>query len=206
LQNNTHDHFDEFMSKLTQFLSVKEDKRRFRVILPKNIFSESEQVTFDAEFYNESYELVNDPDVKVIITDEKGREFSFQFNKAGRAYRLDAGRFAVGSYSFHAETGFDGKVYTFDGQFSVSPLQLEALQTTADHRLLFNLSQQTGGEFFNEDQLDQLTAKLLGAENIKPILRESEQTRAFINLRWIFFILLALLGLEWFVRKWQGAY
>lgn len=206
MHNRNHDHFDEFMSKFVQFLSVKEDKRRFRVILPKNIFSESEQVTFDAEFYNESYELVNEPDVKLTITDERGREFPYQFNRVGRAYRLDAGRFAVGSYTFKAETRFDGKLYTFDGQFSVSPVQLEAMQTTADHRLLYNLSAQTGGEFFTAGQVEQLTEKLLNSADIKPILHVSEQTRALINLKWIFFILLGLLAMEWFVRKWMGAY
>ena len=206
LQNGSHDYFDEIISKTAQFLSVKEDKRRFRVTLPKNIVNESEQITFDAEFYNESYELINDPDVRMTITDDEGREFPYQFSKAGRAYRLDAGRFSPGSYNFKAQITHAGKAYAFEGQFSVSPLQLEALQTTADHRLLFNLSQNSGGAFFLPNQLQDLSDLIVSSDNIKPIIRESEQTRAFINLRWVFFILLGLLAAEWFIRKWQGAY
>jgi len=206
LQNGSHDRFDDLMSRLVQFLSLKEDKRRFRVVLPKHIFNETEQISLDAEFYNESYELINDPDARLVITDQDGREFPYQFNKSGRAYHLDAGRFAVGNYSFRAETGFDGKLHTFEGQFSVSPLQLEALQTTADHRLLYNLSAQTGGAFLTADRIGSLADHVLNSDDIKPVIRESEQTRAFINLRWIFFILLALLSIEWFIRKWLGSY
>lgn len=206
LQNGNHKVFNELISKTAQFLSVKDDKRRFRVIIPKNVFNESEQVTFDAELYNESYELINEPDVRMLVTDDEGLEFPYQFSKAGRAYRLDAGRFAPGNYTFRAETAHSGKAYSFEGQFSVSPLQLEALQTTADHRLLFNLSRNTGGTFFLPTQLSTLADSIVSSDKIKPVIRESEQTRAFINLRWVFFILLALLAAEWFIRKWQGAY
>ncbi|MEL7121492.1 MAG: hypothetical protein AAFO07_18740, partial [Bacteroidota bacterium] len=63
LQNQTHDIIDELVGKSVQYVSVKEDKRRFRVTPEKNIFDENERILINAELYNNSYELVNDPDV-----------------------------------------------------------------------------------------------------------------------------------------------
>ena len=56
LQHKNHNIFDELLSKTVQYISLKEDKRRFRVSLSKNIFNENEAVFFDAELYNESFE------------------------------------------------------------------------------------------------------------------------------------------------------
>ncbi|MCB0640127.1 MAG: hypothetical protein KDC44_00745, partial [Phaeodactylibacter sp.] len=69
LQTNTHDNVDDLSRKIVQYLSLKEDKRRFRVSLGKNIFNENESLLFNAELYNESFELINEPDVTLVITD-----------------------------------------------------------------------------------------------------------------------------------------
>jgi hypothetical protein len=38
-------------------------------------------VIFNGELYNEAYELVNTPDVKLNITDKSGKQYPFIFNK-----------------------------------------------------------------------------------------------------------------------------
>jgi hypothetical protein len=119
LQNENHDLFDQLIRKTVQYLSLKEDKRRFRVSLPKNIFNENEPVYLDAELYNQSFELINDPDVSIVITDQDNREFPYVFSKTTNAYRLNAGILGVGEYRFRAKVVTAGKELTYDGQFSV---------------------------------------------------------------------------------------
>ena len=201
-----HEIFDDFIIKSVQFLAVKADKRQFRVNLASNIFNENEPVILDAELYNESYELINTPEVALKIINEEGKEFQYNFNKAGNAYRLNAGFFPVGSYNFTATTTFNGKKHTYYGEFSVSPVLLEAIKTTADHQLLYNLSEQTGGALYFPSQLQQLGQQIKASNTIKPILHESKETQAFINLKWLFFVILLLISVEWFIRKYNGAY
>ena len=201
-----HKIFDELVSKSIQYLAVKADKRQFRVILPQNIFNENDQVVMDAELYNESFELVNTPEVAITITNEDKKDFTFNFNKSGNAYTLNAGFFPVGSYSFVASTNFNGKKYTYEGQFSISPVKLEAIHTTADHQLLYMLSEEKGGGLYFPSQMQLLSENILQSNSIKPVLHETQETKAFINLRWVFFILLLLMSAEWFIRKYNGAY
>lgn len=205
LQHQNHEVFNELISKSVQYISVKEDKRRFRVSLSKNIFNENEQVLFDAELYNSSYELVNEPDVSMVITDGSGKEFNFVFNKTGRAYSLNAGFLPVGNYNYKANVFSNGENLSFSGQFSVEPIQLEVYETAADHGLLRLLSEKFGGQMVYPSQLSSVN-DLLEQQNIKPIIYETSKTRSVINLKWIFFLLLGLLSAEWVLRRYFGAY
>ena len=205
LQHENHDLTDELLRKVVQYLTVKEDRRRFRVSVADNIFDENEAVLLDAELYNSNYELINDEDVTLTVTNEEGREFNFAFNRSGKAYQLDAGIFPVGNYRYTGRVVLNGETRTAKGQFSVQPVQLERYATTADHGLLRLLSERFDGALYYPDQLGALGDRL--TENpIKPVLYQTATTREVIHLRWIFFLLLGLLSLEWFARRFYGEY
>ena len=58
---------NELMTKSIQYLSVKDDKRKFRVNNSKNIYRENEPVLLDAQLYNDAFEMVNTPEVFISI-------------------------------------------------------------------------------------------------------------------------------------------
>ncbi len=206
LENKNHDIFEELLSKCIQYLSLKEDKRKFRVSLDKNIFKENEQLIFDAELYNQSYELINEPDAGMSIKDESGKEYNFTFDKVGNAYRLNAGLLNIGNYTYKATTFSNGEALTYNGQFSIRPIQLELFETTADHTLLKLLSDKYGGSMVTPSNITSLSTSIKNKGNVKPVIYESTKTRSIINLRWILFILLGILTLEWFLRRYFGNY
>lgn len=206
LESENHQRFDDLLGKIVQYLSVKDDKRRFRVLLPKNIFDETESITFDAELYNESYELINTADANLTITDGEGKEYSFTFNKTGRAYTLSAGVLPVGTYQYKASVNTGSETLSFQGQFSVQPIQLEKYVTTADHGMLGLLSKRYGGEQLYPADLDKIPGMLSGRSTLKPVIYSTLTTRSVINFKWLFFLLLGLLSMEWFARRYFGAY
>ncbi|HMO40559.1 MAG TPA: hypothetical protein PKC76_15035 [Saprospiraceae bacterium] len=206
LQNRNHEIFDELLGKSVQFLSLKEDKRKFRVTPVKNIFNENEPVLLDAELYNDNYELINEPEARIVITNNDGKDFDFTFNKSGRAYALNAGIFPVGNYTFRATTTNAGQNLTSTGQFSVQPVELELFETTANHSLLRQLSAQYGGAVIAPANVGDIAQLIKDKGTVKPVLYETSKTRAVINLKWIFFLLLFLLTGEWFLRRYFGAY
>jgi hypothetical protein len=72
--HGNHNLFNELISKTVQYLSVKADKSFFRVFT-KKIINENEAIDFTAEVYNQSYELVTEPDVTLILKDDKGKAY-----------------------------------------------------------------------------------------------------------------------------------
>ena len=197
--------FEELISKTIQFLSVKTDKSLFRVKCGNN-FYDNEFIEMEAELYNQSYELINDPEVSLVISNSTGKKFPFTFTKTSNAYRLNAGMFPVGEYSYEAKVRSGEKVYTASGQFSVTALQVESSNTTADHQLLYSLAKKHGGEMVYTSELKKLAAMINEREDVKAISYTEKKLNDLINLKWIFFLLLGLVTMEWFFRKRSGAY
>ncbi len=195
----------ELMMKIVQFLSVKDVKSPFRVLY-KNNFNENEPLIFNAELFNDAGEMVNEPDVKMVIRNEKNNAFEFIFSKSGKAYTLNAGFLPVGKYSFRSETKLGDKLHAFTGEFVISPLQAELTETTADHALLNALAAKTGGKVVYPQQMNQLSDLIKSREDVKPVIYTEKKLKDLINLKWFFFVLMGLLSMEWFLRKRSGAY
>ncbi len=204
--NKNHEATNELINKTIQFLSVKADKRPFRVNLPKNVFQDNEAITFDAQLYNASYELINTPEVDMKIQGEDGKSYGFKFNKTETAYELNAGFLPVGGYSYTATTQSANNTLTVSGKFSVSPLQLEEMRTQADYKVLYQLATQHTGNMYGLKDAGKIAEDIEAKNQLKLVLFDTFQTESAINLKWIFFLLLALVSVEWAIRKYLGGY
>ena len=204
-ENGSHDIFDGMLSKVVQFLALKTDKSLFRVNT-KNRYNEDEVVIFNAELYNETYEPINEPEVDLSITDEEGKKYEYKFNRTDNAYRLNAGSFKEGNYRYKAQVSNGGKVLESSGQFMVAALKLETTRTTADHALMYKIANGSGGSLFYPRELDKLAEAIKARDDMRNVVYEQTWFKEAIHLKWVFFLILTLLSLEWFVRKRNGAY
>lgn len=198
-------HFDELVAKTVQYLAVKADKSLFRVY-GKSDFPENESVEFNAEVYNKTYELINESEVTMVISNEEGKKYDFTFTPNGKSYRLNAGILPPGNYRYEARTKSGDEILTARGQFSITAIVLEQVNTTADHQLLYALSQKYKGELLYPSDMNKLPEMLSAREDVKTITYTHKQLSELIHIRWFFFILLSMLALEWVVRKQQGMY
>ena len=71
---------------------IQEDKRRFRVTSKKTFF-ETQDIIFQSEYYNQSYELNNIDDVKHVVTNDDGERYDFIYSKnSDDSYSLNIGK------------------------------------------------------------------------------------------------------------------
>ena len=197
---------DEIIDKTIQYLSAKSDNRLFRVRPARNMFYEDEKITFNGEVYNKSFDPIKNALVKITIKDENGKLFDFNFQPKGDGYYLDAGYLPSGSYSYTAETKIGDKGYTLSGEFIVRKVDLEYLETVADHRLLNNIAHQQGGQMVYPKDIASLEDIISKRDDIKPIAYMQTDFKDLIDFKFLFFIILALLSAEWFLRKYWGSY
>lgn len=206
IKNKTNAGFESLISKIIQYLAVKEDKSKFRVYAESE-YLENEKVIFNAELYDDIYELVNDAEVNLIITNDNGEELPTKtFSKAGQSYRLDAGVFGPGKYSYKAVTTYNGKNYNVEGEFVVKALKVEYLNTVANHQLLYSLSEKTGGKMYSKEDFQSIVNDIKKNNKIASISYVNQELTDVIKWGWILVILISLLSLEWFLRKRYGAY
>lgn len=203
-QHKNHALFNELLNKTIQYLSVKADKSFFR-LFTKKIINENEPIEFNAEVYNQSYQLVTDPEVSVTLFDEAGKQYNYTLSKESNSYHIEAGLFPPGEYKYKANTKVNGQLFSQSGMITVKAILAEKMNTVADHSLLYQLSSNTGGKLFYANQIDELEKELLSNELIKPITYTQKQLNDLIDLKWIFFLLLGLFTAEWFLRKRGGS-
>lgn len=205
MSKGNHDRFNELIAKAVQYMAAKEDKRFFRVY-SKTTFDEDEDILLDAELYDASYELVNEPEVSMKLKDQDENEFDLAFNRYGSSYRLNAGRLPAGTYSYTANIEYGGSKMQGTGSFDIQAIQLEERRTTADHQLLYKLASSTGGKMYDPHDLTAIQDDLRSEKDLVPIIYSTEQVKELIDTKWLFFLILILLGSEWFIRKYRGAY
>lgn len=203
--NQNHEAFNELIRKIIQYLALKQNEDNFNVYYPA-LFQETDQVELTAELYNDSYELTTTPDVKIKIKNDSLREFNYQFDRAETYYRLDAGMLKPGDYTFEAETQLGNQRFVESGKFSVAKNDVETQRTTADFDVLYQLSNKTGGRFYQVDKSGTLLDTI--EANKQMVIHKYQQSKQsdWIDLKWLLFGIVFLLGTEWFCRKYWGIY
>jgi len=197
--------FDEFISKIVTYTAIKDKKTKFRVTAER-MYHEDESVVIGAELYNDSYELTNSPEIQIEVRNSKDRKYSFAFSKTEKTYTLDAGVFPQGDYTYKAVTKIENKSVAAEGAFSVIPVNIESEDIIARHSDLNSLSKNHGGKMFYPQNIDKLADEILNNEDIKAISHFEKTLKAIIDFPLFFFLILGLVSLEWFFRKYYGGY
>ncbi len=204
-KNQSHKAFDEMINKTIQFLSAREDRRKFKVYPIKKEFLNNEPVIFETEIYDDIYERIYGQKITLRIRDQDNNTSGYTYVTSERNSRYRISGLENGIYQYTASVMLKGKKEVVTGVFTVHDLQIETTNLTADHQLLENLAERNGGQFYSDSQIDKLKDDLLAMEKTYKIY-SSEKYLAIINMQWGFFLLVLLVTAEWFLRKFYGSY
>ncbi|MBY0426041.1 MAG: VWA domain-containing protein, partial [Cytophagales bacterium] len=197
--------FDELVMKLVQYLSTTVDKRKLRVFPISNEFLDSEKPTFQAEVYNGLYEKIYGQKIDLEIKSEGGKKYAYTFFNSENGNPFETASLPEGIYSFSAKCLVNNVMETASGQFLVKKISLEALSGTADHALLRRLAGQNQGIYVPIGQ-ENVLLDVFKKNPPKGRAYSKEENERLIDLTWIFFVLLTLISVEWFFRKYLGSY
>jgi hypothetical protein len=205
-QNGNHETFNTLISKLVGYLLMRMDTRPLRVY-SRNEFLINDEIKFTAELYNQSFELVNDVELRMEInSDDDESQYLYSFQSVESAYALNAGRLPEGSYTFRAEAELGGERYAYTGNFRVLMGSIEARNIIANHELLYALSMQTQGVMLYPEQMMRIPGLLDNDSRITSVTNYNKRYEPLIGYGWLFAMVIALLFCEWLLRKINGAY
>ena len=204
-QTNKQEVVDNLFQKLIQILSVREDKRKFRVYPVRNEFESGEPVTFQTEIYNDIYEPIYGQEVKLDVTDEKGKTRQYTYTHSSESPRYNITGLTEGVYRYSASAALRSGQEKVSGQFVVRNVDLEVNNTTADFGMMRELASGTGGAFLTPASLESFVNKIK-SDRPADRLDSTEEMVELIYLKWLFFLLILLFGAEWGLRKYHGGY
>lgn len=201
--DNHPETYDRLIGRTLQLLTQNANKKRLDVYPTQDAFGTQDDVTLGAETYNAVFERIYDQKITLTLTDSARKARTVTFANAADGSPLHLGPLPAGLYRYQARATLGGQAQQASGELLVQNQPLEAQESKADHRLLAQLSRRSGGRLYYPAQLDKLAQDVEKA-NFKPVLSSEEDLKDLINLKWLFFALLALLAAEWATRKYQG--
>jgi hypothetical protein len=197
--------FDDTFSKLIQYLSTLEDKRKFKFFPTQNEFTDATPVTFEGQVYNDLFEKVYGNKIELTLRSEQGKVTNYNYTLSPGGERYSIGGLKEGTYFYSASTEINSKKETVTGQFSVLAQNIESQNLVADFGLLRKLSQSTNGKFYRANEMNNLIADYKKIE-AKSLIHSEESFNPLVHAKWFFFLLLLLISVEWFLRKYLGGY
>ncbi len=196
--------FDNIVGKIVQFLSVKQDKRRLRVHSSGEYYIPG-KISLQAEFYNKSFEPIEDAEINLQLTNEKNEKFDFIYTPDNGIYKLDIQNLEPGSYKFNATTKYKEEIFSDKGAFLVTKNKKEFQQLKANFSQLYKLSARSQGHFVELSNYDSVNVYLNNINSSKRV-SYSNTYKGLNNLFALLATILILLISEWFIRKYMGSY
>ena len=205
VRSTTHNNFNELINKSVNYLLIKRQDIGLSVSLPKS-FTKNEPVIVSASFYNEYLEPISTPIISMVIKNEAGLTFKSQFGVSGTNYKLNAGKLAPGKYTWLASTTYKGKTYSKNGYFLIDDVQLEQNNANANHSTLKQLAIQSNGKYRFLKDYEKTLEEIASRDDIAAVQYEEKAFLSLIDLSWLLGFLVALVSLEWFLRRFKGSY
>lgn len=196
--------FSNLIQKITQYLSLQENRTPLRISLPKHFYT-FDEIKLQAEFYNASLELITSPTITFKLV-SNGKSSTYSFLKTDKSYQLNLGRLAKGSYSWEASCAFNGTSYRKSGQFVVEELAIEKLDNRANVDLLAAISTANKGSLKPLKDFQKTIDALRDNQELVAVSYEESSYKDLIDFKWYFVILILTLTAEWLIRRRNGAY
>jgi hypothetical protein len=204
-RTNATEGFEELILKVSQFLVVKQNSSALRIAMPSR-FQKGTEVRIKASFYNESLESITTPKIMFELTDEGGKKSKYQFAEKQNGYELPLGVLSSGKYTWNSKTEFGGKKYLKSGVFVVEDVDVESIETMANHTLLRQLSTNSNGKFYSLSNYKKLLFDIDQREDIVEMAYQEKSYDDLLDFMLLLLLILFLLSLEWFLRRRFGGY
>jgi len=202
--NESPEVFIDLMNRMIQYLSLTADRDQLVVKCVKSV-SEGDEIVIDVEMYNDSYELINQRALDFVLTNQEGESFNYSFEKRSNKYQLQINSLAKGNYSFAVKTQENEDPLEQTGKFIVSSNNTEINNLQADSKILSQISSLSGGEVFGLSELPEMAMKISESKHSKSTISVETKYSNLIEMLFLLIIIIILMTLEWFLRKyWLG--
>lgn len=191
-----------FIKQLVRYLMAGDNHSPLELIV-QDWSNAYEDLLIKANVYDESRKKVIDPEINLLLQDESGHQRSFTFLNEQNHSELRIPGLSAGNYVLEASTILNGKKVVKKKKLIVRNDDIESRQLIPDHDLLKKLAASHQGSFAYFDKTDELFNEITKKEKVQKSYFDY-LSESLIHWKILFFIMVLMLGMEWFMRKYNG--
>ncbi|WP_298777619.1 VWA domain-containing protein [uncultured Polaribacter sp.] len=202
LSANSFKDFDKFIGNLIQYLSSNKKRNRLEVNA-KNLYPSNSSINISAFYTDKNYQFDARASLQISITNITTKEVTkIPFSLVNNAYQLEIENLNSGDYTYKVDV-LGQKINKY-GRFKITNYQIEEQFTNANVDKLEQLALKTSGKVFHKNKTDKLIADLLNNDSYFITQKSTVKQQNFIDWKWVLFLIIILLTVEWFIRKYHG--
>ncbi|MFK7049022.1 hypothetical protein FLACOL_02686 [Flavobacterium columnare] len=202
LKEKSFEKFDLFFDKIIQYLASNNKKKNL-VVNHENFYNSGETVTISAQYFNKNYEFDENAQLTIQLKNNDTKQSKiYDFLKGNNDFSVAFDNLEAGNYDFIVKEKQSGTQYL--AKFQMLYFDAEKQFVNADIIRLKQLAENTEGKLYLPKDTDQLMLYLENVEKYKPIQKEVVKKSPLIDWVYGLVILVLLLAVEWFVRKYNG--
>lgn len=195
-------HFDDFTGKLVQYLSSNKRKNRLDLEY-ESFYQGTNNVVFKAQFFNKNYEFDASENLNIVVKDKASEETTtFPFILKNNNYQVDLSNLPPSEYTFTVEAS--SEKISKSGQFKILEYSIEQQFLNANVTKLDVLATNSNGSSYFIADHKNMFDDLLNDERYLPIQKSSKNIVPLIDWEYLLFLIALTLGIEWFLRKFNG--
>jgi len=195
---NSFEKFDQFFNSLIQYLHLT-DKNKSMELIYNAVYHGNDPIIIKVKNYDSNLNPDLNSDIYIQFKDAEER---IPFYVKNNAYETQIPTLKEGKYQFDIINKNSKKKQS--GSFMVVAFTLEQEKTSANSVGLNQLSMNSGGQLFYQDQFAELKQVLLENPSFRSIEKENIKMISLIDWKWLLGLIVLSLGLEWSIRKYRG--
>jgi hypothetical protein len=155
----------------------------------------------NAQYLDKNYEFEDNGILNMTLSNKKNKEvITRPFVLSGNSYKVDLSGLINGDYTFIVQVENDQ--LSRSGLFSILEYDIEKQQASASDA---GMKKALGNSnVMYQGQVDQLIARLNSDPLLQTVERANVKQSSLIDWKYLLGVILLLLGIEWFLRKYNG--
>ena len=118
------------------------------------------------------------------------------------SFEISLSNLQPGDYTFNVSVGSHN--ISKNGNITVLPYDIEQQFGRANMNDLKNIAQLSNGAYFHINKVNELFSLILSDKRYTTIQKSTEKIVSLIERKWLLILVILLLSLEWFIRKYKG--
>ncbi|WP_103863979.1 hypothetical protein [Aquimarina sp. I32.4] len=202
INTQTFKDFDEFFGKLVQYLASNKRKSRLNTI-SESFYYGNASIIIKAEYFTKNYEFDKRGSLKIIIKNKETKATqTIPMLLKNNSYEVDVSSLGAGNYEYIVAVS--GEHITRSGSFAILEYDVEQQFLNADVTKLQQVATNTSGKSYFLNQKEALIKELIEDQRYQTIQKSKENVVSLIDWKYLLLIVLLLLTVEWFARKYNG--
>ena len=202
LKEKNFESFDTFVGNLVQYLASTKKRRRLDV-KAQRLYAANEPITISAFYVDKNYQFDSRASLELTVTNlETKAKKSIPFSLFNNSYQVAVEGLASGEYSYTVTV--KNQNISSSGRFKIEDYQIEEQFTNANFKKLEQLALKTDGAIVYADKVDDLLKKIQEDASFYTTQKSITKKQSLVDWKWLLLLIIVLLSIEWFVRKYYG--